>query len=55
VINPLKPTAFLTIPEQCGLVSEWQLMDLAIDINYCSAIAVQSNNFSIALKDITNF
>jgi 4'-phosphopantetheinyl transferase len=53
VINPIKPTAFLTIPEQCGLVSEWQLMDLAIDINYCSAIAAQSNNFSIALKDIT--
>lgn len=52
VINPLNPNYFLAIPEQCGLVNEWRLMDLTVDVNYCATVVAKTSDFELVQSDL---
>jgi 4'-phosphopantetheinyl transferase len=43
VINPQKPSEFLSIPADCGLPSKWHVFDIATGQEVCSALVVDKD------------
>lgn len=50
VINPVKPTAFLRVPPECGQPSQWQVLDIDVGQGICAAIAADKPIVGISYK-----
>ncbi len=54
VINPQKPSEFLSIPANCGLVSKWQVFDIDLGQDFCSAFVVDKHITAVQLTDLND-
>lgn len=49
-INPNNPQSFLAVPTNCGVASDWQCRDIAIDEGICAAVVANKEIAGIKIK-----
>lgn len=52
VINPVKPTAFLRVPPECGRFSQWQALDINLGQGLCAAIVADKPIAGIRMMNL---
>ena len=52
VISPEKPIRIVNIPEEYGLASEWQIIDLDLDAGLSGALVVREKSLAIRMKSL---
>jgi len=53
VLNPGKPTKFLSVPEEFAPASKWRVQDLELGQGFCGALALDRDLFDVRLMEIT--
>lgn len=50
VLDPAKPGRFLSVPEECGPASSWQVFDIDLGTGVCCAVATDQAAMTIKLN-----